>query len=99
VFGKERFLRTPHSPAGLRADVVADRPDPRLSETAQARARVRVRSPLAGWTSAPGWARVRIKKRAKHIDFKPKRRRVELSQKMWLAHIGTYAILRHNVSD
>ena len=73
VFGKERFLRTSHSPDGLRADVVADRPGGDMSEAAPARFAAGVRSPPAGWTSAPGWARVRIKKRAKHIDFKPKR--------------------------
>jgi len=41
------------------ADVVADRPELRMSVAAQARAKFRVRSPQ-GWTSVRGGAKVRI---------------------------------------
>jgi len=77
VFGKVRFLRTSYSPAGPRADVVADRPGGDMSEAAPARFAAGVRSPPAGWTSAPGWARVRNKKRTKHIEGR-KRKKVAI---------------------
>jgi len=49
------------------ADVVADRPELRLSVAAQARAKFRVRSPQ-GWTSTRGGAKVRIEEAPKYID-------------------------------
>ena len=48
------------------ADVVADRPELRMSAAAQARAKFRVRSPQ-GWTFARGGAKVRIEEAPKYI--------------------------------